>query len=58
MRCSKFWEVERVLKSDGSLTLIPEAYGGDENLLAQLMAAEDDPIGAPRRPKSPPTIPS
>ena len=35
-------EVERILEGQGRLTLIPEAYGGGENLMAQLIAAEND----------------
>ena len=35
-------EVERIVEGNGQLTLIPSAYGGAENLMAQLIAAEGD----------------
>jgi hypothetical protein len=35
-------EVEKILEGGGKLTLIPDAYGGGENLMAQLIAAEND----------------
>ena len=35
-------EVERIVEGNCQLTLIPNAYGGAENLMTQLIAAEGD----------------
>ncbi|MEZ5324952.1 MAG: SPFH domain-containing protein [Verrucomicrobiales bacterium] len=35
-------EVDRIVEGNGQLTLIPNAYGGADNLMAQLIAAEGE----------------